>query len=121
MSLIRELSQEYTKEKLDQALLTEDKEPTYEEMIQEYICEEIYQEDPYEVSHDEDPDKTLEDEVVHICEEVIKSNDTCQFMENPLGTIDNHIEDFICVWEHGWDISCFGFDKYPIYDIEGNF
>jgi hypothetical protein len=42
-------------------------------------------------------------------------------MEHPSDTIDNHIDDFICVWEHGWDISCFGFDKDPIYDIEGSF
>jgi hypothetical protein len=26
-----------------------------------------------------------------------------------------------CVWERGWNIISFGFDKYPIYDIEGSF
>jgi hypothetical protein len=62
-----------------------------------------------------------EDEVVKPCEEVINSNDIGKFMEQPSDTVDNHIDDFICVWKHGWDIGCFGFDGDPIYDIEGNF
>jgi hypothetical protein len=64
MNLIRELSQESTEEKLDEAPLTEEKSPTDEEMLEEHICEESYQEDPDEVSHVEDPNETLEDEVV---------------------------------------------------------
>jgi hypothetical protein len=42
-------------------------------------------------------------------------------MEHPFDRVDNHIDDFICVWKHGWDISCFSFDRDPIYDIKGNF
>jgi hypothetical protein len=67
MNLIRELSQESTEEKLDEAPLTEEKVPTDEEMLEEQICEESYQEDPDEVSHVEDLRQDIcieEDEVV---------------------------------------------------------
>jgi len=52
---------------------------------------------------------------------VTSSNVADKFMEYPIDTIDNHIDDFICVWKRGWDVDCFGFDGDPIYDIEGNF
>jgi hypothetical protein len=77
-------------------------------------CEEKLPRRPHEVSHAEDLDEALEDEVVQTCEEVINSNDTGEFMEQP-------IDDFICVRKHGWDVGCFGFDGDPIYDIEGSF
>jgi hypothetical protein len=41
-------------------------------------------------------------------------------MEHPSYMVGNHINDFICVQKHGWDIVFFGFDGDPIYDIKGN-
>jgi hypothetical protein len=99
-------------------LLLKEKSPTNEEMLEDQICENFYQEDPDEFFHVKDPDETLEDEVVEPCEEVINSNDIGEFMEKPLDTTDNHIDDSICVQKCGWDIGYFGGD--PIYDINGN-
>jgi hypothetical protein len=97
-------------------------------VLEEHFCEEIYQEDLDEVSHAEDPNKTLvstfpleENEMVQPFEEVISSNDTSEFMEKPSEKVDDHIDDFICVWKRGWDISCFNFDGDPIYDNVSSF
>jgi hypothetical protein len=58
MNIIKELSQDSTEEKIDEAPLTEGKSPTNEEMLEEQICEENYQ-DPDEVSHAKDPNTRL--------------------------------------------------------------
>ena len=71
MNLIWELSQKSTKEKLDEAPLTEEQSPTDEEMLEEQICEESYQ---------EDLDETLED-VIQPCKEALNSNNTGEFVE----------------------------------------
>jgi hypothetical protein len=105
-------------------------------MLEEHVHEESSKKKRNnfnEVQHVEDLDETSIfilsfDEVVQPCippaqedEEVINSNDADKFMEQPSDTVDNHIDDFICVQKHGWDIGCFGFNGDPIYDIEGNF
>jgi hypothetical protein len=41
-------------------------------------------------------------------------------LEEPLVTIDQHIDTFIQTGEHGWDMSLFTFDKDPTYDVEGS-
>jgi hypothetical protein len=40
---------------------------------------------------------------------------------NPNDTVDQHIDDFIHVGRHRWDMGCFIFYGDPIYDIEGSF
>jgi hypothetical protein len=82
---------------------------------------ESYQEDLNGFSHAEGLDKILvsifpleEVEVVKPCEEVINSIDVNEFMEQPSNTVENHIDDFICVQKRGWDVGCFGFDGNPI-------
>jgi len=35
--------------------------------------------------------------------------------------IDHHIDDFTCIGRHRWDLICFTFDGYPIYEMEGSF
>jgi hypothetical protein len=125
MNLIRELSQESTEVKLDEAPLTEEKVPIGEEMLEEQACEESYQEYPDEVSHAKDPDETLmsfeEDEVVKHCEEIISSIDTCKFMEKPSYIVGRHIDEFIHVRRSRWEMGCFTFDGDSIYDIRGGF
>jgi hypothetical protein len=126
MSLMKVLIHESTEEKLDEAPLNENQSLVDKEMLEEHIYEVSFQEDPDEVSHAEILDKTLvsifsleEDGVFKPCEEVITSNDVGKFIEKPLDTVENHIDEFICVLNHGCDIFCFG--GYPIYDIEGIF
>jgi hypothetical protein len=96
MNLIRELSQESTEKKLDEAPLTKEKVPTYEEMLEEHVCEKCYQEYP-----DEDLDETWvsieEEEVVKPCKEIISSTDISKFMQQPSNIVDQHIKDFIHV------------------------
>jgi hypothetical protein len=62
-----------------------------------------------------------EDEVFKPFEEVINPSDVGKFMEHPSNTIENYINNFICVHKQGCDIVCFSFDGDPIYEIEGNF
>jgi hypothetical protein len=81
----------------------------------------MLEEQIYEESYQEDLNETLEYEVVQPCEEVLNSNITSEFVEQPSEIVENHIDYFICVWKHGCDIGCFGYDGDPIYDIEGNF
>jgi len=38
----------------------------------------------------------------------------------PSDTVDRHIDDFIHVGRHIWDIGGFAFDGDPIYDIKGS-
>jgi hypothetical protein len=57
----------------------------------------------------------------HEDEEMVSFNDTNDFMEDLSNMVDQHIDDFIHVGRHGWDISCSSFDGDPIYDIEGGF
>jgi hypothetical protein len=54
-----------------------------------------------------------EDEVVKPCEEIISSIDTGKFMEQPSDIVDQHIDDFIHVGRHRWDMGCFTFDGDP--------
>jgi len=86
-------------------------------MLEDQIYEEIYHEDPDKLSYVEHLDETLvsilhleEDEVVKPYEEVISPNDI----------IDQHIDYFIRVGRHRWDMACIIFDKDPIYDIAGS-
>jgi hypothetical protein len=90
------------------------------EMLEEKIYEIVFQEDPNEVSHVEDLDETLEDKFVHPCEEVIKSNDTLNSWRIPQIQL-KIILMILCVWKHERNINFFGFNKDPIYDIEGRF
>jgi hypothetical protein len=41
-------------------------------------------------------------------------------MEQPSDIVDDHIDDFIQVGRHRWDVVCFIIDRDPIYDIEGS-
>jgi hypothetical protein len=86
------------------------------------------------VQHVENPDETSisilpldKDEVVqpffpptHKYEEVISPNDVDDFVEDLSDMVDQHIDDFIQVGRHRWDVGCFIFYGDPIYDIEGS-
>jgi hypothetical protein len=60
-----------------------------------------------------------EDEVIQSCEEVISFYDANEIMEQPLDTVDHHIDDFIQIGRCRWDLGCFTFYGDSIYDIEG--
>jgi hypothetical protein len=42
-------------------------------------------------------------------------------MEDLSDMVGQHIDDFIHVGRHGWDMGCFVFYGDPIYDNEDNF
>jgi hypothetical protein len=41
-------------------------------------------------------------------------------LEEPSDTVDQHIDTFIQIGKHGWDMNLFTFDRDPTYDVEGN-
>jgi len=99
-------------------------EDRHEEVLEERVHKEIFREEGSdEVQHVENTDETSssillldEDEVVQPCfppthedEEVISSNDIDDFMEELSDMVGQHIEDFIHVGRHGWDMDCFIF------------
>jgi hypothetical protein len=45
--------------------------------------------------------------------------DADDLMEDPFDVVDQHIDDFIHVGRHRWDVVGFIFNKDPIYDVEG--
>jgi hypothetical protein len=105
--------------------------PPTEEVLEEHIHEESCQED----IDDEDLDVTSvsifsldEGEVIHPClppthedkKIIIGSNNTDDLVEDPSDVVDQHIDDFIHVGRHRWDVVCFTFDKDPIYNVEGS-
>jgi hypothetical protein len=51
---------------------------------------------------------------------IIGFNDTNDLVEDPSEVVDQHVDDFIHVRRHIWEVVCFNFDKYPIYDVEGS-
>jgi hypothetical protein len=96
-------------------------------LFYDYGNEENCQEDLDEFSLAEGLNETLlssfsfeENEVIQSCEEVINSYDTDEFVEQPSDIVDEHIDDFIQVGRHRWDVGCFIIDRDPIYDIEGS-
>jgi len=60
-----------------------------------------------------------EDEVVQSREKLISSDDAVEFMEKPLYIVDDHIDDFIHIIIHGWDLGHVIFYTDLIYEIEG--
>ena len=60
-----------------------------------------------------------ENEVLQSCEDVIKSYDAYEFMEQSSDIVDDHIDDFIQVGRCRWDVVCFIIDRDPNCDIEG--
>jgi len=42
-------------------------------------------------------------------------------MKEPLDVVDEHIDTFIRIGRHRWDMGCLIFDGDPICDIEGTF
>jgi hypothetical protein len=40
---------------------------------------------------------------------------------NESDDVINNIDDLIHVGRHKWDVTCYGFNRDPIYDIEGHF
>jgi hypothetical protein len=40
-------------------------------------------------------------------------------LEEPLDTVDQHIDTFTQIGKCGWDMSLFTFDEDPTYDVEG--
>jgi len=66
-----------------------------------------------------------EDEVIQTClppahedEENISLDDKNDLVQDPSDMVDIHIDDFIQVGRHRWDVSCFSIDIDPIYDNE---
>jgi hypothetical protein len=101
--------------------------PTAEEVLEEQIYEEICQED----IHNEDLGETLvsiislnEGEVVvppaHEEEEMINISDTNDPVEDPSDTVDQHIDDFVCVGRRRWGVCYIIFYGDPIYNVEGS-
>jgi hypothetical protein len=89
--------------------------------------EENCQRDLDEVSLVEGLNETLlstfpseENEVLQSCEEIISSYDVDEFVEQLSDIVDDHIDDFIQVGRHRWDVGCFIIDRDPIYDIKGS-
>jgi hypothetical protein len=52
-------------------------------------------------------------------EEIINLNDAYDFVEVLPNTVEQHIDDFIQIIRHRWDVG-FIFYRDPIYDIEGS-
>jgi len=51
-------------------------------------------------------------------EEVISMKDVDVFNGYLSNMVDQHLDDFRLVRRRIWDVSCFNFDRIPIYDIE---
>jgi hypothetical protein len=93
--------------------------------------ESIVEEDSHEMQHVKNSNETStsslsfdEDEVVqprfspaHEDEEVIGPDDANDFMEDLSEMVGQHIDDFIQVGRHRWDVGYFIFDRDPIYEI----
>jgi hypothetical protein len=87
----------------------------------------IHEESCQEYVDDEDLDETSisillldEGEVIHTCfppthqdKKIFGFNDTNDLVEDPFDVVDQHIDDFIHVERHRWDVVCFNFDKIP--------
>jgi len=58
---------------------------------------------------------------VHEDEEAMSLNDIDDSVEDPSDVVDHHINDFIYIGRHRWDVRFFVFDGDPIYDMEGGF
>jgi hypothetical protein len=41
-------------------------------------------------------------------------------LEDPLDTVGQHIDTFIQIGKHGWDMGLFTFDEDPTYEVEGS-
>jgi hypothetical protein len=85
--------------------------------------ESIDEEDSHEMHHVEDLVEAAQAFVLptHEDKEMVSCSHTDGFMKEPLDVVGEHIDDFIHVGRHRWEVGCSSFDGDPIYDIEGGF
>jgi hypothetical protein len=125
----------------------EDQALTDEEVLEGNTYEESFQGDPDEAYRVEDFKEAFnKDEVLPLNEDIQASIPPTHQEENTMSydpfedldaslfhdsrseaaleelsdTIDQHIDTFIQIGKHGWDMSLFTFDGDPTYDVEGS-
>jgi hypothetical protein len=57
----------------------------------------------------------------HKGKEMVNFGYTDGLMKETLDVVDQHVDTFIRIEKHIWDMGCFIFDGDPIYDIDGTF
>jgi hypothetical protein len=68
----------------------------------------------------EDPVEATPTTLLPAHKEMVIFIHTDDLMKDHLEVVDEHIENFIRIGRHRWDMSCFIFYGYLIYDIEGH-
>jgi hypothetical protein len=90
---------------------------TDEEVIEECAYEESFQEYPDEVYHVEDQEENT------LSYDPFEDLDESPFhdpgSEEASDEINQHIDTFIQIGKHGWDMHLFTFDEDATYDVEG--
>lgn len=81
------------------------------------------EEDSHGVHHVENPVDANQALVLprHEDKEMVSCCHTDELITEPLNAVGEHINDFIRVGRHSWEVAYSSFDGDPIYDIDGGF
>jgi hypothetical protein len=129
--LAKEALKEYIHEEICQEYLNdEDLEETLMSIISldeddvvhpfSFPVHEVEEETNLNNEYFEDPVESAPTTFLHAHKEMVNFIHTDDLMKDPLEMVDDHIDTFICIGRHRWDMSCFIFYGDPIYDIEGH-